>query len=325
MKRILLACVLAATFLSLSSSGQQPPAPDFKDLPVGSVRVPADQLVFPQKILGISHVRFHVTNLQASLPFYKDIIGLNADANACKNAPALTCFRVNAAQVVQLDPGDWSKPNDLLEELGFFTNDVAAMHKFLDANGLKPDPITKNAAGNPSVGFADSEGHVVVFEEPQKSVIMLANDNRQVSNRLIHAGFVIQDRAAADHLFKDILGFHLYWQGGMNETDINWVAMQVPNGVDWLEYMLRISPTADHHTFGVMYHISLGVPDIHDAQKKLIANGWTSKEEPKVGRDGKWQLNVYDPDDTRIEFMEFTPKEEPCCSEFTGPHPGPQN
>ena len=43
-----------------------------------------------------------------------------------------------------------------------------------------------------------------------------------------------------------------------------------------------------------------------------------------MGRDGKWQLNLYDPDDTRIEFMEFTPKEKPCCSEFTGPHPGPK-
>jgi catechol 2,3-dioxygenase-like lactoylglutathione lyase family enzyme len=276
-------------------------------------------------ILGISHVRFHVTQLQASLPFYEDIIGLNADANACKNAPALKCFRVNALQVVQLDPRDWDRPNDLLEELAFSTSNVAAMRKFLDANGLKPDPIANNAAGEPSVSFQDSEGHRVVFEEPEKGVLMLARNPRQVSKSLIHAGFVIQDRAAADHLFKDTLGFHLYWQGGMNETDTNWVAMQVPDGVDWLEYMLRISPTADHHTFGVMYHISLGVPDIHVAQKQLVANGWTPKEEPKVGRDGKWQLNLYDPDDTRIEFMEFTPKEKPCCSEFTGKHPGPQN
>jgi hypothetical protein len=41
-----------------------------------------------------------------------------------------------------------------------------------------------------------------------------------------------------------------------------------------------------------------------------------------MGRDGKWQLNLYDPDLTRIELMEFTPKEKPCCSEFQGQHPG---
>jgi len=40
-----------------------------------------------------------------------------------------------------------------------------------------------------------------------------------------------------------------------------------------------------------------------------------------MGKDGKWQLNVYDPNGTRVELMEFTPKEKPCCSEFTAPHP----
>jgi hypothetical protein len=40
-----------------------------------------------------------------------------------------------------------------------------------------------------------------------------------------------------------------------------------------------------------------------------------------MGRDGKWQLNIYDPDFTRVELMEFTPAQKPCCSEFQGPHP----
>jgi hypothetical protein len=110
----------------------------------------------------------------------------------------------------------------------------------------------------------------------------------------------------------------------MKETETSWVAMQEPNGNTWLEYMLNISATADHHTQGVMNHISLGVVSIKEAEARLIKNGWKATEQPKVGRDGKWQLNVYDPDDTRVEFMEFKPAEKPCCSEFTGTHPGPQ-
>jgi catechol 2,3-dioxygenase-like lactoylglutathione lyase family enzyme len=141
---------------------------------------------------------------------------------------------------------------------------------------------------------------------------------------LIHAGLVVHDRPAEDHFFKDILGFRPYWHGGMKDDRDDWVAMQVPDGTDWVEYMLNISPTADKHTLGVMNHIALGVPDIHAAKAQLIKNGWKPGEEPKLGRDGKWQLNLYDPDDTRIEFMEFTPKGKTCCSEFTGPHPGPK-
>jgi hypothetical protein len=89
--------------------------------------------------------------------------------------------------------------------------------------------------------------------------------------------------------------------------------------------MLGIPPSADKHTLGVMNHIALGVTDIHAIQQKLLEVGPKPAEEPKIGRDGKWQLNLYDADQTRAEFMEFTPVQKPCCSNFTGPHPGPQS
>lgn len=102
-----------------------------------------------------------------------------------------------------------------------------------------------------------------------------------------------------DRLYNDVRGFHVYWHGGRKDEETDWVDMQVPNGADWSEYML-----------------------IHAAEKQLRANGWNGTEQPKIGRDGKWQLNLYDPDDTRVELMEFTPVQKPCCSEYTGPHPG---
>ena len=145
-----------------------------------------------------------------------------------------------------------------------------------------------------------------------------------LSSDMIHTGFVVHDRTTEDRFYKDILGFHVYWHGGMKEGEDHWIDMQVPDGTDWIEYMLNVPADANHHTLGVMNHIALGVPDIHAAEAQLRKNGWTGTEQPKIGRDGKWQLNLYDPDDTRIEFMEFTPKEKPCCSEYTGPHPGPK-
>ncbi len=60
-----------------------------------------------------------------------------------------------------------------------------------------------------------------------------------------------------------------------------------------------------------------------DAAEQLEKRGMKLPEQPKIGRDGKWQLNLYDPDGTRVELMEFTPVEKPCCSEFTRPHPKP--
>ena len=43
-----------------------------------------------------------------------------------------------------------------------------------------------------------------------------------------------------------------------------------------------------------------------------------SDDEPaataKIGRDGKWQLNLYDPNLRRVELLEPKPVEKPCCS-----------
>jgi len=34
---------------------------------------------------------------------------------------------------------------------------------------------------------------------------------------------VVKDRAAADHFYKDILGFQETWHGGMDDKSTDWV------------------------------------------------------------------------------------------------------
>jgi catechol 2,3-dioxygenase-like lactoylglutathione lyase family enzyme len=140
---------------------------------------------------------------------------------------------------------------------------------------------------------------------------------------MIHVGFLVRSRDAEDHFYRDLLGFHLYWHGGMHPDETDWVAMQVPDGTDWLEYMLNQTEHPDLRLTGVMNHISLGVADMKKAQAILESHGWKPQdgEKAQMGKDGKWQLNVFDPDLTRIELMGFKPVEKPCCAEFSGPHP----
>ena len=42
----------------------------------------------------------------------------------------------------------------------------------------------------------------------------------------------------------------------------------------------------------------------------------------KVGRDGKGQFNMYDPDGIRAELMSFHAVEKPCCSRVHGGRSG---
>src|SRR5216684_4013832 len=289
----------------------------------GSATLAQQNAVRRPPILGISHVRFHVTRPEIAINFYQDVLGLTPGPkkDACENSH-LRCFWISDQQLVELDLVEQRRPSSLLEEVALATPDLEAMRIFLVARGEQPELEVRKSGQLVSFSVRDPEGNRIAFEERQNA--RLAPNGHSVSNHLIHAGFVVHDRAAEDRFYKDILGFHVYWHGGMKDDETNWVDMQVPDGTDWIEYMLRVSPDASHKTLGVMNHIALGVSDIQAAKQQLIKNGWKPTEEPKIGRDGKWQLNLYDPDETRVELMEFKPTKEPCCSPYTGPHPGPK-
>jgi catechol 2,3-dioxygenase-like lactoylglutathione lyase family enzyme len=261
--------------------------------------------------------------------FYSKQLALGVDGAFCGGGCAAD-FEINPHQrVVILNQKQFGvltqKPMETnLVQVTFETSNVEALRRYLQSRGVPTTDITINNPfeQNPLFSVQDPEGHRIGFIQFKATDHYLHSEN-QVSSHLIHAGFVVKDRPAEDKFYKDILGFRVYWHGGMKDGEDNWVDMQVPDGTDWIEYMLGVSPNASHKTLGVMNHIALGVPDIHIAEQQLIKNGFKPTEEPKIGRDGKWQLNLYDPDETRVELMEFKPTEKPCCSEYTGPHPGP--
>jgi catechol 2,3-dioxygenase-like lactoylglutathione lyase family enzyme len=275
------------------------------------------------KITDVAFVRIGVSDMQTANNFYHGELKLpNVSCNFGRSSQ---CFFINLYQHVDLVKMEASPEQNRIDTIGMYTSDAAGLRKYLASRGQKPRELITNVHGYTSFQIRDPEGHTIEFvQQPAGMGGSILGDPR-LSSRMIHAGFVVKDRAAIDHFYKDILGFRLYWSGGMKEGETNWVAMQVPDGTDWVEYMLNVPDNADKHTLGVMNHISLGVVSVKAAKEQLEKAGVVlgAEEQPKIGRDGKWQLNLYDPDGTRVELMEFTPVEKPCCSEFTGPHPQP--
>ncbi len=56
---------------------------------------------------------------------------------------------------------------------------------------------------------------------------------------------------------------------------------------------------------GVAQHACFEVPDIAKT-RALAATRMSNVEEPKIGRTLRWLFNLYDPDHSRIEFIEAT-------------------
>ena len=232
------------------------------------------------------------------------------------------CFNVNAQQKIELVQVTGGTPDNLLAEVAFATPDVARMRDYLVANGVTASQLTKDANGVSHFEFIDPEGHPLAFVQQPEAYFFTA-PTEQVSTRIVHAGFIVNNRPVEDHFYADLLGFRLYWHGGFKDSDTDWVALQVPDGTDWIEYMLNIAPNADHAERGEQNHFSFAVEQMKPAFARLRAHGLKSTDEPEIGRDGKWQYDVFDPDATRVEFMEYKPTQQPCCNPYTGPQPHP--
>jgi catechol 2,3-dioxygenase-like lactoylglutathione lyase family enzyme len=277
------------------------------------------------KISGIAEVEIYVSDRTTADNFYSKLNPLMGTCRICRWQAHQALFPTGQELISSANTS--TAASNHLRIVGFQIDDLRAMMAFLKSKKI-PFQTELPVDGDGYLTVVDPEGHEIHFIEfgHSHSWLSISPEIRKAAPapiRLIHAGFVVKDREAMDKFYKDVLGFHVYWSGGMKDGETDWVDMQVPDGTDWIEYMLNVPPNASHKTLGVMNHIALGVPDIHAAQQQLIKNGWKGAEQPKIGRDGKWQLNLYDPDETRVELMEFTPVEKPCCSEYTGPHPKP--
>jgi catechol 2,3-dioxygenase-like lactoylglutathione lyase family enzyme len=289
----------------------------------GTVRAQQSPAARPA-ITGISHVTLFADDITKSRTFYASLLGWEPVPPA--GAQSGVRFYANHLQYVELVSPPEAGLADRLDVVGFATSDAESLRKFLAVNGVSvPDAVTVEPDESRSFLVRDPEGNKVQFtQQGGHSLAMPKSAAQRLSAHIIHTGYMVRNRAALDHFYKDLLGFHLYWQGGAQEGHIDWVMMQVPDGTDWFEYMLYLPANPPRAQLGSANHIAPGVVSVADLQKKLEARGWkpADNKNPQVlGVDGKMQLDLTDPDGTRVEFMEFLPVKKPCCAPYTGQQP----
>jgi len=280
-------------------------------------------------ITGIASVRLFAADLHASRTFYSKILGFDSATATCLGVTN-PCYAVNGRQRVELQQISGGAPDNLLAEIAFSTPNVAAMREYLLAGKIEAGPIAADETGALRFTFKDPEGNPLAFVQ-QSGERFYTPAAHQVSARILHAGFIVKDLAKEKGFYEGLLGFKLYWHGffppeehakAATEED-DWYEIQVPDGEEWIEFMLNISPRADKRERGVQNHFSLGVKNANNAATHLRVNGATKFDGPEIGRDGKNSLDIYDPDLSRVEVMDFTPAKDPCCHAYAAPHPKP--
>jgi catechol 2,3-dioxygenase-like lactoylglutathione lyase family enzyme len=280
-------------------------------------------------ITGISHIAVYTSDAAAAQHYYADIVG-------CEKAPDPenaqgTRYYVNSTQFVEVLPlADKSSPNRL-DHLAYKTSSAEKLRLYLKSKGVEvPAAVEKASDGSRWFDVKDPEGNTVQFVQPPahpKSV----DGAKLVGHHIIHVGMLVRSREKEDTFYRAILDFKPYWYGGMKPGKIDWVSQQTPESHDWLEYMLTSGPSGggiqdvSQHQLGVLDHFSIGVVNMQKTFDTLKAANRLAPPDAhsQLGKDGKWQLNLFDPDGIRLEYMEFSNVKEPCCSAFTAANPSP--
>jgi catechol 2,3-dioxygenase-like lactoylglutathione lyase family enzyme len=253
-------------------------------------------------VSGIVKVAFYVHNADATRAFYHDFLGFDVDT-----AGSVTRVRIGQRQVVELIPSD--SDDDRLADFALETDDAESLRTLLAARGVAvPTVVENHDSGDRIFKIMDPDGHVIEFLQPQRDGLgSQESSSPGISSRMTHVGILVSSLPTSLRFYRDALGLQEFWRGSNNGKTLSWVHMKVPNGREYLEFMLY-ARLLDPDKRGTQHHICLEVNDVAKAsailKSRKLPEGCKPPTELKTGVNGKRQINYYDPDGTRVELME---------------------
>lgn len=289
------------------------------------------------RITGISHAAFFVSDMAKARAFYEGFLGFASPYSLPRRNPAehLVWIKINDRQSVELFPGSEVAPGaDRLYHIAIEVEDADAMLAYLRAKGVAglPPAVPVGRIGNKNFTIKDPNGNGVEIVQylPDGWTVRERGKHlpdTRVSRRMSHVGVMVGEFAASMRFYGEILGFQETWRGSSGGKTLNWVNLRVPDGEDYVEFMLYEKyPSTDR--LRTMHHICLEVDDIEKAAAVLATRKYPEGSKPptelKAGVNGKRQINFYDVDGTRVEIMEPNTHDGKPRPPATAPPPVPE-
>ena len=273
------------------------------------------------RILGVAHVAFFVSDLEKARGFYRGLLGFDEPFTlpTADGGVDIAFVKINDRQWIELFNRPAGDARDApeggqLNHIALYTDSADRMRDYLASRGVSvPDKVPKGRTGNKNFTVKDPDGHSVEIVEYQPGSWTAKDTGKhlpagRLSARALHVGILSGrlDRSLA--FYGDILGFREFWRGNSaTSKTLSWVNIRVPDGTDYIELMLYDQLPAPENR-GTAHHLCLEVPDMDKAlaafNAKQLRSSYTRDVGIRTGVNRKRQLNLFDPDGTRVELME---------------------
>jgi len=301
----------------------------------------AQQPVERPKVLGVAHMAVYVKDLAKTRQFYEQFMGFGEPFTLpAKDGKGtrIVFVKVNDYQYFEIF-NEADRGEGQLNHISFYTSDADQMYAYLKSKGVAvmsdKGSVGKGQTGNKNFNVQDPDGHIVeiVGYQPDSWTAREAGKfmpATRISDHIMHVGVLVGDLDKSVAFYGGILGFQEFWRGSGSPRMLSWVNMRPAEGQDYLEMMLydKLPAPGDR---GTKNHASLTVPDaakaLAELQKRAAQGLYTAPEgkpmEVQIGKNGKRQINLYDPDGTRIELMEPNTVDGKPVPSSTAPVPHP--
>lgn len=320
MSKFILATILAGTIMPLTSRAEEAKRP---------------------RLLGVSKIVVRAHDLNASRHFYGDLLGFQEAFAILKNQTAVVksgvpqdqvssvFFKVNNRQYIVVMPESSAAE---LRWAGYAveTDDAEAMRLYLKSLGYSvPAKVARTPTHDLAFQIADPDGdsiEVMQYTPESLSVRQFGKDlsDDRLSRRILHTGFSIS-KPETVKFYLEGFGVREFWRADPTMKApgaapsprpdgpllANLSNLKLPESDDYIEWSLsRTRPDAAPAAGRGSGHIALATVDT--MAKTLAAvdarpafKDYDRRHEAHVGVNHKWQGNFFDPDGTRVEFMEL--------------------
>lgn len=278
-------------------------------------------------LLGLARVSIRVTDLNQARKFYSGVAGFEEafDAKNADGTVTAAFFKVNDRQFLEIIPGLTS--NEVRPMAGFAieTNQLEKLHRILEMLGLDPGKIQTETDGSRGFDVTKLPGqnldYVEFVQYGPKSLAARTKGKflgeHRLSNHLEHVGIIATDFDAAYDFYVKTLGFHETWRRLTTDRSkvlIDHIQMPGPSrDMVELSNLGEARAPLTRKRAGGAAHFALTVPDVKAVVSAVnTIDPGLQQTKPRYGLDNRWNFNLFDPDGTRMEYMQVADPANPA-------------